>query len=45
VRFATRIVDVDADALQPDTPVEVVFRPLRFTGVDGQVTAPFFRPA
>ena len=27
-----------------DQPVEVVFGPLRFAGVDGEVTAPFWRP-
>lgn len=44
VRLATRIVDVDLSALAFDMPVEVVFRPLSFAGVDGTVTAPLFRP-
>jgi uncharacterized OB-fold protein len=44
VRLATRIVDCDPAALAFEMPVEVVFRPLAFTGVDGEVTAPFFIP-
>ena len=46
VRLATRLVDVDpADpGLTVDQPVEVVFAPLSFPGVDGEVTAPFWRP-
>lgn len=44
VRLATRLVDVDPAALVVDRPVEVVFGPLRFEGVDGEVTAPFWRP-
>ncbi|HEY8058575.1 MAG TPA: OB-fold domain-containing protein [Acidimicrobiales bacterium] len=45
-RLATRLVDVDprAPGLRIDQPVEVVFAPLRFAGVDGEVTAPFWRP-
>jgi uncharacterized OB-fold protein len=45
-RLATRVVDVDplAPGLTIDQPVEVVFAPLRFPGVDGEVTAPFWRP-
>jgi len=45
VRIVTRIVDCEPDALRFDLPVEVVFRPLEFTDVDGSVMAPMFRPA
>ena len=45
VRVVTRLVDCDPEDLHADQPVEVVFRPLRVTGVDRAVTAPFFRPA
>jgi uncharacterized OB-fold protein len=47
VRLATRLVDVDPSnpGLSIDQPVEVVFEPLRFAGVDGEVAAPFWRPA
>jgi uncharacterized OB-fold protein len=45
VRVPTRLVDCDPEALAFDQPVRVVFRPLRFTGVDGEVIAPFFAPA
>jgi uncharacterized OB-fold protein len=46
VRLATRLVAVDplAPDLAMDQPVEVTFGPLRFTGVVGEVTAPFWRP-
>ncbi len=43
-RLATRLVEVDAADLTIDQPLEVVFAPLRFPGVDGEVTAPFWRP-
>jgi uncharacterized OB-fold protein len=45
VRIVTRIVDCDVDDLRADMPVEVVFRPLTFPGVAGDVTAPLFRPS
>ena len=45
VRLATRLVDVEVDALVPDLPVRVTFRPLTFDGVDGAVLAPLFRLA
>ena len=45
VRVVTRIVESEPDALRFDLPVEVVFRPLEFTGVEGSVMAPMFRPA
>lgn len=44
VRLATRIVDSDPDALDFEMPVTVTFRPISFTGVDGEVTAPLFVP-
>jgi uncharacterized OB-fold protein len=46
VRLATRLVDVDPaePALTIDQPVEVTFGPLRFEAVEGEVTAPFWRP-
>ena len=43
-RLVTRLVDCDHDTLEVDQPVEVVFRPLRFTDIEGEVTAPLFRP-
>lgn len=46
VRIVTMIIDVSPDALRPDMPVEVVFRPLRFPTVpDCEVIVPMFRPA
>jgi uncharacterized protein len=45
VRIPTRIVDTDPEALEFDMPVEVTFRPISFTGVAGEVTAPLFVPA
>lgn len=45
VRLATRIVDCEPTALSIDMPLEVVFRPLSFAGVERQVLAPVFRPA
>ena len=47
VRLATKLVEVDpaAPGLRIDQPVEVVFGPLTFPGVDGEVTAPFWRPS
>jgi hypothetical protein len=47
VRLATRLVDVDPSdpGLTIDQPVEVVFGPLTFPGVDGEVAAPFWRPS
>ncbi|TMA56522.1 MAG: OB-fold domain-containing protein [Deltaproteobacteria bacterium] len=45
VRIVTRIVDCDPASLRADMPVCVVFRPLRFAGVHGEVTAPMFVPA
>jgi hypothetical protein len=45
VRIATRLVDVDPDDVDFDLPVLATFRPISFTGVDGEVTAPLFAPA
>jgi hypothetical protein len=42
VRLATNLVDCDPAALDFDLPVRVVFRPLRFPGVPGEVMAPLF---
>jgi uncharacterized OB-fold protein len=45
VRIATRMVDCDPAELEFDMPVVVTFRPISFTGVDGEVVAPLFMPA
>lgn len=45
VRFVTRLVDCEPDDLAADLPVEVVFRPLTFPGIERQVVAPLFTPA
>ena len=45
VRIATRVVDSDVDALTFEMPLQVTFRPIAFTGVDGEITAPLFAPA
>jgi uncharacterized OB-fold protein len=44
VRLATLVVDAEPAALQVDMALQVTFRPLEFTGVDGAVVAPLFRP-
>jgi uncharacterized OB-fold protein len=44
VRIVTRIVDCKPDALRTDLAVEVLFRPLEFSDVEGSVLAPVFRP-
>ena len=43
IRIVTRIVECDPEELYCDAPVEAVFRPLSFAGVEGEVTAPHFR--
>ena len=43
IRLATRFVD--CDTIEIGDKVEVVFRPLTFSTVAGEVQAPFFRPA
>ena len=45
VRLVTRIVDCEPDKLRCDLPVHVVFRPLHFAGVVGELEAPMFTPA
>jgi uncharacterized OB-fold protein len=45
VRVVTNLVDCDAADLHVDMPVEVVFRPLDFEGVEERILAPMFRPA
>ncbi len=45
VRIVTRIVDGAPEQLRIDMPMRVVFRPLRFTNVTGEVVAPMFVPA
>jgi len=45
VRLVSRIVDCEPAALRIDMPMRVVFRPLRFVGVQEKVTAPMFVPA
>lgn len=44
VRLVTRVVDAEAADLDIDAPMVVVFRVLRFAGVEGEVTAPCFAP-
>ena len=43
IRIVTRIVESELTDLRCDAPVDVVFRPLRFSGVEGEVFAPLFR--
>ena len=45
VRLVTYMVDCASDALRCDMPVRVVFRPLRYPGVEREVSAPMFIPA
>jgi hypothetical protein len=45
VRLATLVVDCPAERLRMDMPLIATFRPLRFSGVSGEVVAPLFRPA
>ena len=42
VRFVSYIVDCPIESLRCDMPVHVVFRPLRYPGVVGEVMAPMF---
>jgi uncharacterized OB-fold protein len=44
VRIATRVL-ADPDELRAGMALGVVFRPLRFSTVEGEVTAPMFEPA
>jgi uncharacterized OB-fold protein len=45
IRIATRVVDTDPGTLDFEMPLQVTFRPITFTDVDGSVTAPLFAPA
>ncbi len=45
VRYVTRIVDCEPSALLIEMPMEVVFRELSFTDIEGTVVAPVFKPA
>ena len=45
VRLCTFIVNCSPERLHVDMRVAAVFRPLRFAGVAGTVTAPLFEPA
>ena len=45
VRLVTLVVDCAPAALRIDAAMRAVFRPLRFTGVAGEVVAPMFAPA
>lgn len=44
VRLVTYVVDRPPEALAIDMPGRIVFRPLAFAGVAGEVTAPVFAP-
>ena len=44
VRLVTYVVDCAPPDLRCDMPVRAVFRPLRYPGVRGEVTAPMFAP-
>jgi uncharacterized OB-fold protein len=45
IRLVTRFVDCEPEDLRVDLPMQVVFRPLRFKDVEGEVVAPLFAPA
>jgi len=45
VRLVTFVVDCPPEQLRIDLPMRAAFRPLRFAGVAGEVTAPLFIPA
>ena len=45
VRLVSYIVDCAPQALRCEMPLQVVFRPLRYPGVAGDVIAPLFKPA
>ncbi len=44
VRLATRIVEIPPEEIKIDMPLQVVFAPLHFAGVEASVVAPLFRP-
>lgn len=45
VRLVTRIVDANPATLDFGQAMQVTFREVRFSGVEGEVTAPLFKPA
>ena len=45
VRLVTNLVDCDPETLRMEMPVHVVFRPLSFPEVPGEITAPMFTPS
>ena len=45
VRLVTRFVDCEPEDLRVDLPMQVVFRPLRYEDVEGEVVGPLFAPA
>jgi uncharacterized OB-fold protein len=45
VRLVSYVIDCPIESLRCDMPVQVVFRPLRYPGVEGEVMAPMFAPA
>ena len=44
LRLATQLVDCDPAQLRCEMPVQVVFRPLRYSGVENELIAPLFTP-
>jgi len=44
VRLVTTLVDCLPEDLRLDMPVQLVFRPLEFAGVEERLLAPMFRP-
>lgn len=45
VRVVTEVLDAGPDRLRVGLPMRVVFRPMSFPGVEGEVIAPYFTPA
>jgi uncharacterized OB-fold protein len=45
IRYVTRLVDCETTELKIEMPMEVVYRELTFSGVEGSVVAPVFKPA
>jgi len=45
VRVVSYVVDCALEQLQADMPLQVVFRPLRYPGVNTEMVAPLFMPA
>lgn len=44
IRLTTRLIESEPSKLEMDMPLEVIFTPLTFEGVQGEVIAPLFRP-